>query len=114
MIRKIKGDTMANVQTELARILRDIREKTGVQIRLAPGKGEETSFSLEYGGERMTAYLDGTGKEAERTAKLAAYLVSGADGGVTTLKSAFFGTPPGPISINIFTFARSNKNKRDR
>ena len=54
------------------------------------------------------------GKEAERTAKLAAYLVSGADGGVTTLKSAFFGTPPGPISINIFTFARSNKNKRDR
>ena len=79
MIRKIKGDTMANVQTELARILRDIREKTGVQIRLAPGKGEETAFSLEYGGERMTAYLDGTGKEAERTAKLAAYLVSGAD-----------------------------------
>ena len=79
MIRKIKGDTMANVQTELARILRDIREKTGVQIRLAPGKGEETVFSLEYGGERMTAYLDGTGKEAERTAKLAAYLVSGAD-----------------------------------
>ena len=68
-----------NAQIQLKRILRDIREKTGVHVRLTPGEGEETRISLSCGGETMDAYLDGTGKEAERTAKLVAYLVANAD-----------------------------------
>lgn len=68
-----------NAQIQLKRILRDIREKTGIHVRLTPGEGEETRISLSCGGETMDAYLDGTGKEAERTAKLVAYLVANAD-----------------------------------
>lgn len=46
---------------------------------LHPVKARRRAFSLSCGGETMDAYLDGTGKEAERTAKLVAYLVANAD-----------------------------------
>lgn len=68
-----------NAQLQIKRILRDIREKTGVHVRLAPGEGEETHVVLSCGGETVDGYLDGRGKEAERTAKLVAYLVANAD-----------------------------------
>lgn len=64
-----------DIQTELRRIFSDIREKTGVDVRLESSGGEETRFPLEYCGYRTDAYLEGVGKEAETTAGLVGYLV---------------------------------------
>ena len=75
-----KGDAdMDHVFAQLKKLLGDIGEKTGVRVRLAPGGGEETAFPLEFCGRTQTAYLDGTGEEAARTAKLVHYLVANAD-----------------------------------
>ena len=73
-----QGDSM-EINSELKAILHDVCEKTGVCISLEPQGGEETSFTLESGGRRTEAYIRGTGEEAERTAKLVAYLVSSCD-----------------------------------
>ncbi len=70
---------MGNLQTQIKRILRDVREKTGIHVRLAPGGGEETRVLFNCGGETLEGYLDGTGAEAERTARLVEYLVENAD-----------------------------------
>lgn len=64
---------------DLYRILHDIKEKTGTEVRLAPLGGEETAFSLEYCGEKIDAWIAGGGEEAERTARLVSYLVTNAD-----------------------------------
>lgn len=66
-------------KTELERILRDIEKNTGTEVSLTPHGGEETAFSLEYCGERYTAYLNAKGAEAEHTAKLVSYLVAQSD-----------------------------------
>ena len=65
--------------SELNRILLDIREKTGTDVRLAAHGGKETAFTLEYCGERVEVFIDGIGEEAEKCAKLVSYLVSNAD-----------------------------------
>ena len=61
---------------QLNALLQDIREKTGVEIYLTPRGGEETAFFLREGDRAVEAYVAGAGEEAERSAKLAAYLVS--------------------------------------
>ena len=66
-------------KAELTRLLKDVQEKTGMEVRLVPRGGEETKFTLSYCGETAEAYLAGAGKEAEERAKLVAYLVSHAD-----------------------------------
>ena len=70
---------MSDKTTELAKILADVREKTGVDVRFSPHGGEETCFTLDYCGEKTEAYLDGVGETAQRSARLVAYLVSNAD-----------------------------------
>ncbi len=70
---------MGNALAQLKKILREIREKTGVHVRLAPSGGEETPVSLEVCGETFCGYLDGTGKEVQHTANLVAYFVANAD-----------------------------------
>ena len=70
---------MANAQAQLKKILKDIGEKTGVRVRLSPGTGEETAVSLACGDAVFEGYIDGTGREAERTARLLEYLVENAD-----------------------------------
>lgn len=66
-------------RAELSRLLKDVLEKTGTEVRLTPRGGEETKFTLTYCGEGVEAYLAGTGAEAEQTAKLVNYLVQNAD-----------------------------------
>ena len=66
-------------KAELTRLLKDVKEKPGMEVRLVPRGGEETKFTLSYCGETAEAYLAGAGKEAEERAKLVAYLVSHAD-----------------------------------
>ncbi len=70
---------MSNEHTELDLILKDLCEKTGVTVRLAPTGGEETAFTFEYCGESVRAYLDGSGEGTEQTANLVRYLVENAD-----------------------------------
>ncbi len=65
------------IQTELDRRLKEIHEKTGVEVRLAPTGGDETKFSLAYCGTETDAYLDGTGAQAEACARLVSYLLAG-------------------------------------
>ena len=57
---------MSDKTTELAKILADVREKTGVDVRFSPHGGEETCFTLDYCGEKTEAYLDGVGETAPR------------------------------------------------
>ncbi len=70
---------MSNVTFELKKILADIREKTGTDVRLAAKGGEETRFSLEYRSVKTDVYVDGVGEIAESKIKLLQYLVSNAD-----------------------------------
>lgn len=70
---------MGNTLAQLGKILKDIREKTGVHVRIAPAGADETRVALEYCGERCEGSIDGTGEEAQRTAKLVEYLVANAD-----------------------------------
>lgn len=64
---------------ELGKILENIREKTGTNVRLTPRGGDETQFTVDYCGCRQTAFLDGTGAETERLARLIAYTIAEAD-----------------------------------
>ncbi len=70
---------MSNTTFELKKILSDIREKTGTEIRFSAKGGEETRFLLEYRGVQTEAFLDGVGVQAEEKIKLLQYLVSNAD-----------------------------------
>ncbi len=65
--------------SELKRIFGDIRERTGTEISLEPFGGEQTPFTFDYGGKKLTAYLKGTGEAAEAGARLAGYLLSSGD-----------------------------------
>lgn len=67
------------VQAELKRIFSDIRDKTGVEVRLEPTGENETPFTLDYCGTRTEAYVVGTGEGALCAAGLIGYLVSNAD-----------------------------------
>ena len=70
---------MSDSLGQLKRILKDIREKTGVHVRLVPAGEGETRLSLESCGETFDGWIDGTGEEAGRTAKLVEYFVANAD-----------------------------------
>ena len=76
-----KGRIFMTYQTraELSRLLKDVQEKTGTEVRLSSRGGEETKFILTYCGDRAEAFLDGTGEEALSRAKLVSYLVANAD-----------------------------------
>ncbi len=79
-IHTVGGHTqMRPTQTELKKILADIREKTGADARLVSRGGEETRFLFTYRGRQTEAWIDGTGEAAQREAKLIAYLVETAD-----------------------------------
>ncbi len=71
---------MSDVNSELKQLLKDIREKTGAEVRLAPEGGEETPFLLNDGGREIPAWIAGTGAAAEREARLVNYLLSDAEG----------------------------------
>ena len=71
----MNGETV----TELSKLLGDISEKTGTRVSLKPVGGEETKFTLSYDGAEVTAYVEGTGSEAETAARLVRYFVSNAD-----------------------------------
>lgn len=68
-----------DTSTDLKRLLCDIKEKTGTEVRLSPKGGEETQFTLEFCGEKITAYLDGSGGAVQQTANLVRYLTANAD-----------------------------------
>ena len=61
--------------SELDKLLGDIREKTGTEIRLAPHGGEETGFFADCLGAHTQLWIDGSGAEAERVAALVKYLL---------------------------------------
>ncbi len=65
--------------SDLKRLLCDVKEKTGTEVRLSPRGGDETRFTVEFGGERAEVYLDGSGKSAEQTAGMIRYLLANAD-----------------------------------
>ncbi len=71
---------MGEIDPELIKILADIREKTGVDVRPEPPVNEGgTTFPLEYGGKKIFAWIAGMGASAEREARLVSYLVAGAE-----------------------------------
>ncbi len=78
-IRQGGMSAMKSAYTELKKVLADLGEKTGVEVRLAPRGGEETAFSLAYRGEAVKAWLGGSGETALREARLVQYLVENAD-----------------------------------
>ncbi len=63
------------IHSELKEIVRDIKDKTGVEIYFAPQGDAETKFTLRLGGCSTDAYIRGEGEQAERMAKLISYLV---------------------------------------
>ena len=67
------------VLLELKTLLADVREKSGVDVRLTPGSGAETQISVNFCGIRTDVWIDGTGAGAERCARLVQYLVSEAE-----------------------------------
>lgn len=70
----------SDVQTErIAKMFADIGRETGVEVRLAPRGEDETAFCVALSGQTVTAYVNGTGEAAERTAKLVAYFLANAD-----------------------------------
>lgn len=84
------------LQAQLKRRLNEIREMTGVDVRLAPSGGEETKFLLVYCGEEAEAFIDGVGAQAEGCARLISYFVAGDNAAVTSdrdeyLKSILLG-----------------------
>jgi len=70
--------TNGEMLSELEKILADVREATGTEIRLAPAGGAETRFTVDYRGANINAYLTGTGAETERLAKMVKYLIASA------------------------------------
>ena len=48
-------------RAELVRLLKDVNERTGTEVRLSPRGKEETRFVLTYCGDKAEAFLDGTG-----------------------------------------------------
>lgn len=70
---------MSDKTAELIKILSDVHDKTGTDVRLSPRGGAETRFTLDYCGEKTEAWIDGEGESARQSARLVAYLVSNAD-----------------------------------
>ncbi len=71
------AEKKSNAETELKMILNDIREKTGTNVLLTPCDG--TRFVIDYCGKSVEAWLEETGEDAERTAKLIGYLIGSVD-----------------------------------
>ena len=67
------------VQTELKRILADVRATTGVDVRLEPQCEHVTRFTLDYCGMQTDAYVAGTDEAAAQSAGLIGYLIANAD-----------------------------------
>ena len=65
--------------SELEKLLGDISEKTGTRVSLKPAGGEETEFTLSYGGTEVKAYVEGKGETAETAARIVSYFVANAD-----------------------------------
>ena len=78
-IRQGGMSAMKSAYTELKKVLADLGEKTGVEVRLAPRGGDETAVTLAYRGEAVKAWLSGSGETALREARLVQYLVENAD-----------------------------------
>ena len=70
---------MTDTIEQLKGILTDIREKTGVSVRLFANGGEETEFTIDYNDEKVRAWVDGVGVRAEECARLVAYFVASSD-----------------------------------
>ena len=70
---------MSDVITDLKKILSDIRDKTGVEVRMAPRGSGEVKVSFEVRGEMREGWVDGEGESGERTARLVEYLLENAD-----------------------------------
>ncbi len=76
---KNRGAIMGSSMAQLRKILKDVCDKTGVCVRLAPAGEGETSLSLEFCGERCEGSIAGTDGGAQRAARLVEYLVANAD-----------------------------------
>lgn len=70
---------IGDVKTELARLLSDLCEKTGVEVRLAPTGGQETKFTVNFRGTDFSLYMSGAEKESKTRAALVRYLVDHAE-----------------------------------
>ena len=66
---------MGESLSQLNKILADLRDKTGVDAYFVSRGGEETPFSIEWGGEKKRLFVAGRGAEAERAAKLVSYFL---------------------------------------
>ncbi len=71
-----EGEMMEGNFHALEEILADIYEKTGANAYLKRRGGEETAFTAEWNGGKVELWLSGSGANAEREAKLVAYLLS--------------------------------------
>ena len=60
------------MEAALLKILKDVHEKTGVEVSLQGDENKNVAFTIEYGGQTFQAYLNGTQEEAN----LVCYLVS--------------------------------------
>lgn len=71
---------MMNGETrgELAKLLENLREGTGTEIRLRPSGGDETRFTIEFKGQSTDAYVSGKGAQTDALVRLVKFLVSGA------------------------------------
>ena len=67
---------MGESLSQLDKILGDLRDKTGVDAYFVSRGGKETAFTAEWGGEPIHLFVAGKGAEAERSAKLVAYLLA--------------------------------------
>lgn len=79
---------------KLKRIFADIRKETGAELSLVPLGADCTPFSLSFRGESVTAYMRGTGEEAENKIRLVRYLGFGSSndqGAEYGLKSILLG-----------------------
>lgn len=70
---------MDDARVQLTKVLGEIYKKTGIRLRTKPEKKDETSFSADFYGKKLTLYLDGTGEETNRLAALASYLIANVD-----------------------------------
>ncbi len=70
---------MSNALLELKKILSDIRDKAGCDVRLSPRGEGETSFFVNYCGTQVEVWIDGEERQTEQIARLVQYLVSSAD-----------------------------------
>lgn len=70
---------MSEKITELKKLLADICEKTRIEVRLTPNGGQECCVSMEYAGQKVDVWMDGTQGEGAKTAAMLQYLLDNAD-----------------------------------